>query len=26
MAEPTKATLSPQWRPPHPNRKKAEYQ
>ena len=26
MSEPTKATLSPQWRPPHPNRKKAEYQ
>lgn len=26
MAEPTKATRSPQWRHPHPNRKKAEYQ
>lgn len=26
MFEPTKATLSPQWRHPHPNRKKAEYQ
>ena len=26
MSEPTKATLSPQWRHPHPNRKKAEYQ